>query len=64
MPVYAIVTFDQSRQVAEVIVAFESALAADGYAQEAGVADYTVGPIGFVVSEVPEVPRWHGPRVL
>ncbi len=64
MPLYAIIALDQSRNVIEVIVAFESKHAADGYARAVGVTDYTVGPIGFVVSAVPEVPRWHGLAVL
>lgn len=37
------------RVVAEVVVAFESAQAADRFAAECGHDDYTVAPIGFHV---------------
>lgn len=47
-PVYAVVEFSgPERQVKAVVVAFENAPAADRYAVERGLADYTVAPIGF-----------------
>jgi hypothetical protein len=52
--VYAVIHFDGSeRRVAEVVVAFEDALAADRYATENGLVDYTVAPIGFHLGERP-----------
>jgi hypothetical protein len=49
-PVYAVIQFDGAdRRVTEVVVAFENAPAADRFATDSGLADYTVAPIGFHV---------------
>jgi uncharacterized protein YigE (DUF2233 family) len=49
-PIYALVTFDgPSRRVSEVLVAFEDVAAAVRFANNSGIQDYTVAPMGFHV---------------
>lgn len=53
-PVYAVVEFDgPERRVSAVVVAFENVPAADRFALEQGLADYTVAPIGFHIDPPP-----------
>ncbi|WP_239395122.1 hypothetical protein [Frankia sp. CiP3] len=51
--VFGLVRFDgDGRRVREIVVAFEDAHAAEGYARAAGWATYAVGPLRFSASVV------------
>ncbi|MCK9903176.1 hypothetical protein CC117_09740 [Parafrankia colletiae] len=46
--VFGLVRFDgDSQRVREIVVAFESAAAADRFAREIGWSEYSVGPVCF-----------------
>ncbi|KDA40824.1 hypothetical protein [Frankia sp. BMG5.23] len=50
-PVYGLVRFEgDGQRVKEIVVAFETAGAADRYAREVGWSEYGVGPVRFPAS--------------
>ncbi|WP_322761283.1 hypothetical protein [Frankia sp. Cr2] len=61
-PVYGLVSFDGEtrRSVTEIVLAFESAEAADRFAHSSGIGDYAIGPVGFAVSVAASAVRWRG----
>ncbi|WP_239396070.1 hypothetical protein [Frankia sp. CiP3] len=51
--VFGLVRFDgDGRRVGEIVLAFEDAHAAEGYARAAGWVQYAVGPVRFPASVV------------